>query len=334
MVCGPVAGQREGRRLNMMPEYVALVVHHRRNFIFGVAAVFLLAGAFLVAAHTTVVWGSGYEDAHELAGGFGDAFIIAGVLAILVDPVAQHKFATEWGHDLYWEIFSPRAPQEFRDAVQAIAAPHAYINRCRFELEFRPPDAGSERFFELDLRISFDAMSLDRRGFLLTDRLVAVGRHDGTPSRYTFWSFKREDSDRIAFDETQLKNLGVISVDNSGRTVLDQSKIPAINPVPCGQKYYVERHFVTSRWVVDYVPLFQPRIILGQDIVIKGTPVPKLDFSITQLGGSGTPAKLAKRVGPGGDVELYCKLDEVAFPGQASMVAWRPKVASAQAASG
>jgi hypothetical protein len=126
-------------------------MRRRRTFILGLAAVFAVACALQVVAHTTVLWGPDNQEAHQLAAGFGDAFLIAVVLAILVDPVAQHKFATEWGRDLFWTIFSPKAPQEFKDAVQAIAAPLGYISHCRYELEFKDPKDGADGFFELEL---------------------------------------------------------------------------------------------------------------------------------------------------------------------------------------
>jgi hypothetical protein len=102
--------------LNKLRQYLALM-RRRRSFVIGLGIVLLVAIAFEVVAHTNLVWAAGQEGERALAAGFGDAFVIAFVLALLVDPAAQHQFATEWGRDLYWAIFSPNAPQEFRDAL-------------------------------------------------------------------------------------------------------------------------------------------------------------------------------------------------------------------------
>lgn len=308
--------------LETMLRYLALM-RHRRTFVAGLLAVFALASVCQVVAHTTLIWGSGNQSARELASGFGDAFIVAVVVAMLADPVIQHRFATEWGRDLYWAIFSPNAPPEFRNALQGLAAPPAYIESCSWEFEFKYPDSGKE-FFEVDFGIWITGVALDRRGFRIADRLFLVPRHDGTPSSYTLWSFQSDSSDRVAYRETKLKSLGAITVDNSSRTVLDQSLL-GVDSVGFAHKYHAERHVSTSRWIADYFPLFQARIVLRQTIVIRGEPVSKLDFSVTQLGG--TQAEPIKTHEDGDAVpELHFKIDHVTFPGQASLLVWKPKV--------
>jgi hypothetical protein len=311
-------------------QYMALV-HRRPMFFMGIMAVAALGLLCEVAAHTNLIWAPSDEAFRQLANGFGDAFIIAAVLAILVDPVVQHQFASEWGRDLYWSIFSPNAPPEFRDALQALAAPVAFISRCQYELRFMYPADRDEGFFELDWRISVAGETLDRRGFRLADRVFVVPRHDGTPTSYTLWSFQSEDCDRVSHDEGDLKSLDAISVDGSGRAILDQSKIPDLERVAFRKKYWSERHLATSRWEADFLPLFQPRMVLRQTVIIKGEPVPELDFTVAQLGG--TQAQFTKHRRADGQLELRCELKDVAFPGQASLLTWKPN-ASPQSAAG
>jgi hypothetical protein len=174
-------------------------------------------------------------------------------------------------------------------------------------------------------------VTLDRRGFRFVDSVFVIARHDGTPSSYTLWSFQSDDSpEQTAYNETELKSLkGVISVDGSGRTVLDQSQLPEVSGVAFGRTYWSERELVTSRWAADYLPLFQPRIVLRHLIVIKGAPVSRLDFSVSQLGGA--QATLVSDPRPDKKVELHYRLDQVAFPGQATLVSWKPKIAPAPA---
>jgi hypothetical protein len=102
-------------------QYLALL-RHRRAFVAGLVLLLALACGFQVVAYTSLA-GHLPESVRHLAGGLGDALIIAAVLALLVDPVMQHRFLTEWGRDLYWSIFSPDSPGEFRDAIQGLAGP-------------------------------------------------------------------------------------------------------------------------------------------------------------------------------------------------------------------
>jgi hypothetical protein len=207
--------------------------------------------------------------------------------------------------------------------LQALAAPSAFISRCHYELTFSYPAGGRGDFYEVDWRITVTAEVLDRRGYSLVDPVFVVPRHDGQPTSYTQWRFQSEDGDLIAFDGRELEAMGATSCDASGRTVLDQSKIPGIERIPFGMKYRSERLLATSRWAADYLPLFQPRIVLQQVIVIRGAGVTDLEFTVAQLGG--TQAAFTPHTRANGETELRCELTQVSFPGQASLLTWKPK---------
>ena len=304
------------------------LVHRRPKFAFGLIVVAAFGVLFEILAYGSVITAPMSGVFRQLAGGFGDAFIVATVLAMLVDPVVQHQFASEWGRDLYWAIFSPNAPQEFRDGLQALAAPIAFISRCQYELTFKYPDGGPADFFEVDWRILIWAEVLERRGYRLADRVFVVPRHDGKPTSYATWRFEAEECDPIAYDEAELEAMGALSVDVSGRTILDQAKIPGIEKVAFRKKYWSERFLQTSRWDTDYLPLFQPRIVLRQIILIKGAPLSGLDFTIAQLGGA--QVAFATHTRANGELELKCELTDVSFPGQATLLTWKPKDAARQ----
>jgi hypothetical protein len=122
-------------------QYLALV-KHRRGFVVGLLLVLAVAALCEVIGHTTWIGGSGSTDSRQLAAGFGDAFIITFVIALLVDPVAQRKFATDWGREIFWAIFNRDAPEEFRKALQRLAEPRVFVRHCTYELEFTEPDSG------------------------------------------------------------------------------------------------------------------------------------------------------------------------------------------------
>jgi hypothetical protein len=283
-----------------------------------------VAGVLLeVAGNTDLAHVSSHDVYRQLLGSFGDTLIVAAVLATLVDPIVQHQFASEWGRDLYWAIFSPNAPQEFRDGLQALAAPTAYISWCQYTLTFSYPADGLDGFYEVDWRIALKGEALNRRGYRLTDRVFVIPRHDGSPTDYRLWRFDSEDSDPVLYDAGELAAMAALSVDRSGRTVLDQAKITGVERVPFKKRYSSERHLLTSRWAADYIPLFQPRIVLRQVIVLRGAPVSELEFTVAQLGGA--QVSFTTRHREKGEVELRCELSDVSFPGQATLLTWKPK---------
>jgi hypothetical protein len=299
------------------------LLHRRPKFAVGLIAVFAVGVLLEIAGSTDLAHVPSHDVYRQFLSSFGDALIVAAVLAALVDPIVQHQFASEWGRDLYWAIFSPNAPQEFRDGLQALAAPTAYISLCQYTLTFSYPAGGLGGFYELDWRIMVKGEVLDRRGYRLADRVFVVPRHDGSPTDYCLWRFDCDDGDPLFYDEDELTAMGALSVDLSGRTVLDQAKITGIERLPFKKKYSSERHLLTSRWAADYIPLFQPRIVLRQVIVVRGAPVSELEFTVAQLGGA--QVALTTRHRENGEVELRCELGAVSFPGQATMLTWKPK---------
>ena len=308
--------------LDKLRQYLTLM-RRRRTFIIGLGIVLLVAVACEVVAHTGLVWVAGQQDERSLAAGFGDAFIIAFVLALLVDPAVQHQFATEWGRDLYWAIFSPNAPEEFRDALQALAAPLGYIRSCTYEIDSSDPSQGAGKGIKFNVRVKLSGVTLDRRGFRPSDKVSAPGGYEGVPSHYRYWSFEG-DSDREEYTEAEMLALGALSQDEGGRTVLDQSLLAhERTQVPFRGKYKAERHVEVMAARSGYFPLSQDRIVLRQVVVIKGPVVIDLDFTLVQLGNRQILGQLEKR--PDGNVELHFESANVAFPGQASILSWSPK---------
>jgi hypothetical protein len=297
--------------------YLALI-RRRKAFLLGLLLLLALGALGKIAAHTDLILPTGYIAVRELLATTGDALIVAAVLALLVDPIAQHQFATEWGRDLYWAIFSPNAPDAFREALQELAAPAGYIEHCSYEVELAYPESGPRDHLDMCWRVTIAGINLERRGFTPTESVFLVARHDGGRSRYTEWSFRSEGGSRVSFDASEIAALPAMSTDPSGRTVLDQSKLPGVPRVPFGLHYWAERRFVTSRWLTDYVPLFQRQICLAQDIAIRGDAVRDLDVTVTKLGGDSISLVNEKRAD--GKIQLRAKLDDVSFPGSSKLI--------------
>ena len=257
--------------------------------------------------------------------------ITAFVLALLVDPAAQHKFATEWGRDLYWAIFSPTAPQEFREALQALAAPVGYISHCTYDIDFSDLGHQADMSLQLYAKVKLSGLTLDRRGFRPFDKVSVPSGHAGC-SRYCYWSLEGDDTGFEQYTETDMEALGAISQDEGGRAVLDQSLLrPERVRIPFQGGYKAERHvkMTFARW--GYLPLAQDRIVLRQEVIIRGAAATDLHFSLVRLGNEQTPDCLKKETRPDGTIELHFENAKVAFPGQANVLSWRPKTAAESA---
>lgn len=253
----------------------------------------------------------------------GEALIVAVVLSLLVDPLAQHQLAVEWGRDLYWSIFSPDAPDEFKETLQVLAAPSGYIRRCTYEITFSHSSPGHRDTVELDILVRVEGVVLDRRGFRPTDNVFILARHDGSPSEYKLWSFRSRHTDGVEFSGEDLERLDALEVQSSGRTVLDQSAVSDSIKIPFRGEYENSRRVATTRRIADYFPLFQNRVVLEQLFLIQGDAVDDLDISVVQLGG--LALEKGEQTRPNGATLIKYRTSEVAFPGQASMMEWHPR---------
>jgi hypothetical protein len=119
---------------------------------------------------------------------------------------------------------------------------------------------------------------------------------------------------------------GALSVDSGGRQVLDQSKLRYDQiRVPFRGSYEAERRVTTTRWRSDFLPLFQPQLVLDHLVVIKGPAIANLEFSAVQLGRGPLEVRQEKR--PDDELEFHYKSSHVAFPGQVTLLMWRPREA-------
>ena len=306
-----------------------LLMARRRPFAIGLGIVLFVAVMCDIAAHTNLVWNIGQDGERGLVGGFGDALIIAFILALLVDPAAQHKFAMEWGRDLYWAIFSPDSPQEFRDALQALAAPLGYISCCTYEVDFNDLNHGAGSSLQVHARVKLSGVTLDRRGFRPSDRVSVTSGFGGARSHYCYWSFEGADTPREEYSEKEMEGLHAVSQDQGGRTVLDQSLLTGEGTrVPFRGTYKAERHVRYTFERSGYIPLAQGQITLKQIVVIKGNAINDLHFTLIRLGRAQTPDVPETRMQPDGRTEIFFDNEKVAFPGQASILSWRPKTAA------
>lgn len=306
--------------LKMISTYLSLI-RRRRGFLAGLGILLLVAVTCEVVAHTKLVWTAGQESERALLAGFGDAFVIAFVLALLVDPFVQMQLSRDFGNTLVWALLNPDSPPRFQEGLlDLLKSLHVYIDCCTYEMHFtdlaRDPDEG----IQFTLHVKLSGVALDQRGFRPSDKVFVASGYKGIPSHYCYWSFKGEDTEVTEYSEAEMVARGALSTDEIGRTVLDQRNLlPKEKRIPFKGCYQAERHVKVTSARSAYFPLFQAPIVLSQKFVITGPAVAGLDFTLIQLGTQRRPQRRAK----GG--ELHFKSDVVAFPGQASILSWKPK---------
>jgi hypothetical protein len=292
-----------------------------RSFLIGIMVTGVAGIALVAVGDTEFVWGT--ENVwRQLLGSLGDALVIATFLALLVDPVAQIRFARRWGRDLFWAIFNPLAPDKFRDALKELAAPKGYFRICTYRFTMDWAD-GSHDVLNVRLHVTVEATVLDPAGFNPSIVVRALMCHDGSPSRYVHWAFRGEDVRSAEFDESELSAQGIQVQSLSGHTDLHQEKLNYKGVVPQGKTYVVDRTILMERWKFDYLPVYQANVTLEQLVIVRGSAVSDLNCSVYQLAGPEMTREEVIR--PDGKMEIWFHLPVVSFPGQASILEWRPR---------
>lgn len=292
-----------------------------RSFLVGIAITAAAGIALVAVGDTGLVWTT--ENAwRQLLGALGDALVIAVVLALLVDPVAQIRFARRWGRDVFWAIFNPRAPDKFRNALKDLAAPKGYFRMSTYRFTLDWADEAHD-LLNVKLQVTVEATVLDPAGFNPSIIVRALMCHDGSPSRYVHWAFRGEDVQSAEFDEDELSAPGIQVQSSSGHTDLHQEKLKYKGIVPQGKTYVVDRTILMTRWKVDYLPVYQANVTLEQLVIVRGGAVPDLHCSVFQLAG---PEMLREEeTRPDGKMEIWYRLPSVSFPGQTSILEWKPR---------
>lgn len=292
-----------------------------RSFMIGITITAAAGIALVAVGDTSLIWGT--ENAgRQLLGALGDALVIATFLALLVDPVAQIRFARRWGRDLFWAIFNPQAPDKFRDALKELAAPKGYFRKCAYSFTLDWAD-GSHEVLNVRLHVTVEATVLDPAGFSPSIVVRALMCHDGSPSRYVHWAFRGEDVQSAEFDESELNTKGIQVQSLSGHTDLHQENLKYKGVVPQGKTYVVDRTILMTRWKFDHLPVYQANVTLEQLVIVRGSAVPDLNCSVYQLAGPEMDREDVTR--PDGKMELWFHLPVVSFPGQTSVLEWKPR---------
>jgi len=292
-----------------------------RSFLIGITITAVAGVALVAVGHTGLVWGT-ENTWRQLLGALGDALVIATVLALLVDPVAQIRFARQWGRDVFWAIFNPRAPDKFRDALKDLAAPKGYFRMCTYSFTMDWADA-SRDVLDVSLHVTVEATVLDPAGFNPCTVVRALMCHDGRSSRYVHWAFRGEEVQSAEFDESELSAHGIQIQSSSGHTDFHQERLKYKGVVPQGKTYVVDRTALMTRSKFDYLPVYQSNVALEQLVIVRGTAVPDLHCSVFQLAG---PEMIREEVTrPDGKMEIWFHLPVVSFPGQASILEWMPR---------
>jgi len=122
----------------------------------------------------------------------GDALIVAAILSLIVEPYVRLRLMGEFGRDLFWAIFSPNAPNEFKQSLQELSAPRVYWLTCYWAITLTWTD-DTKTILTVDTEVEATGMCLDRHGYRPVGEAWVMATHDGSRPRYLHYRFKPHD---------------------------------------------------------------------------------------------------------------------------------------------
>lgn len=245
----------------------------------------------------------------------GDALIIAAVLSVVVEPYLRRRFTGEFGRDIFWAIFSPDAPPEFRKALQTQAQPDVYWLSCYWVVNLSWVD-GTREVLRVNVTVEATGKNLSRKGYMPDKPAWVLSTHDGKPSRYLRFRYKLQDSARPAIDLREPQIPPLKSSDDGRWYFLESQVIPADMTVPYQSNFEITREIETTRRASDFFPLYHGYTALAQELRICGPAFADLKIAAFPFEEN---ARQDETDLAGSAAVFTCG---VTFPGQATVIVW------------
>lgn len=255
-----------------------------------------------------------------LVQGFSDAFLITGLLAILVDPYLKRRMQEESGWTAVFGYLNQNAPEGLREALKELATCRRYYTKASWEVDFAWHDK-PRRILAITMKVSYTGVNIDIKPYRPTSKPWVLASTDSCESEYLQYSLhcsgKIEPVD-IRGDELQ----PYVKRRDDGSIYIDESQLAAGRAIPSGETFESVQIARMYRHSSGYVPLQHNRYIETVVITVKGLALSDLDVRIThpRQEGRSVPAEWKRPASSQKPSEP--RTFGRATPGQFTLVSW------------
>lgn len=277
----------------------------------------ILAGAlFLLSATISLP-----DEIHTLLQSVAEAFTVSIVVALVVEPRLLRQFGEELASQTFWASFYSRAPREYRDAVQELAAATQFAIAVNWKVTLDWID-DDQTIIRLRSEITNYRENRSNKAFPLVPKTFIYESpflsHKATIDQYsvicegaTFYGSPLQD------------NFSRIEGDKDGRLVIKPTNesAPSYFQVPPGLRYTIIVKATTYMRELGYAPLVIATPTLSLTVELLGNALPDLWISIIHPGFGSTDSRLSEdgsSLGNKGPI----RVGEVSLSGQAILLSW------------
>jgi hypothetical protein len=251
---------------------------------------------------------------------FGDALIIAFVVALVVEPYLRKRFVQLVTADAVWGFLNPNSPEEYRRAVGELASSQIIYRVCDWTVTFSWFDH-EKKYVKVDI-------TLRALGKNVSSKPAPWGGHSWvlastrTPD-HTFHSAFTDWNLTVAAADIQCHYSGAELAEKAHRdpthdmVYVDRQELSGGQAIPPGMDLEYSVTTQMYRHAAGFLPIVFSRSAMTSKLNFRGDALPELTVRYF------TPGEVEKTLA-GNDGAKPEKLPGPILSGQHVLVAWRP----------
>lgn len=258
-------------------------------------------------------------SARQLATPLGQTLLIASLLALTVDRHLKKRFRDEIGRDLYWTIFRKNSPPAYEHELQRFfETTDRVVTHSDWRIRLKVIGDSDEKV-QLDVNLQASGANISGKAIGGMDQLYlpCLERGASQVNRYEF--FPDPPRPHTQTDEFKHDDLESVKETTRDGTVLyDLSGLESRVSIPSGEGFRFQLEASIVRRLTDIYRLVARSPHLGQRVTLEGPALKDLDIEVWRGDWVLQPETEESD-------EITYKLEDMLWPGQATMLSWRPK---------
>ncbi|MGW3665292.1 hypothetical protein [Streptomyces sp. NPDC005141] len=254
-------------------------------YVIGVLLLFILGIAGEVsAAHHVSFWGV----SEELVSGLGEAFLVSGILAVLVDPLMKRRMQDDSAWGAIFGYLNPAAPEGLRKAVREIVKPRSYVKQCHWKAKFEwhesenVPAHESKKVLAIELGIYAALVNLDpKKRYKIAGPRWVLGSIPGYETKYLEFTMTCPTGDFGQLSKCGDELDSYVETRDDGTLLLDVGELAKGCTIPPSASWSDTRKAVMYRSSSGYVPLHTRSYAEDLTVTVSGAALPDLRVYVT-----------------------------------------------------
>lgn len=258
----------------------------------------------------------------ELLQGLGEAFIVSGFLALLVDPYLKKRLEDDSSWSTLFGYLNPKAPPDLRQAIQELAACKRYYPSVKCSANFAWADE-AKTILAVTLEMFETGISLDPEPYRPASSPWVLASTDGWTSKYLRYSLSCP-SHIVPLDLSGAKLERFLSRESDGSIALDQEKAVDGRVIPPNVHFERRYRVRMYRHASGYVPFQHNDFIEKLTVAVSGPALPDIDIRVMHPRQVGTGKPIDWKhpsTDPANPDTHECGR---ATPGNTTLVSWYP----------